>query len=320
MAGSRGAPSGDSGRPTRATTRGVGRVAAPGTVRNRALTIGQVGATGTPRPVRNCAFSYAQMAATAAPQESSTNNNNNSNLGTNAQQPNAQQPNASAATLVPTLNPPKPSLDLRWRGVSNKKRIEKWDDCRAGQIVYAAVHTTDIESETAARNRDSLRTRDGDWVFSKRRPLVVLWRYDEVFFALPVYSHQNTGIPVERKHEYISLGHIGSSNAEIIQQGLEKYPMLTAVTENFRFREGSSVHLPGGVKVKYGSKARVIGAIGTNDWRRLVNTWQMLAGVSITDFRDYVDRVDRGERFNGFDHVNGGPPPPPPDPPGGPPR
>lgn len=280
MAGSRGT-SGNSGRAARGSTRsdgrpsgrGISRVPAPGTVRGRG-------------------FSYAQMAATGAAQGSSANNNNSNTVTLRPQGNNARQPNASAASLA------------RWRGVSNKGRINQRDDCRPGQIVFAPVHTTDIVSDRS-QNRDSIRHRDGYSIFSKKRPLVVLWRYDEVFFALPLYTHQGNGIPVERKHEYIRLGHIGTSNAEQITQWLETHPMLTVVKGGtFTFKPNSAVHLPGGVNVKYGENSVVIGAIGTDDWRRLVQIWQDLAGVSVTDFGDYVDKVDSGERFDAYDHVH----------------
>lgn len=152
---------------------------------------------------------------------------------------------------------------------------------KPGDIIRVALHTTNV-------NANIDMEKDGDRVtrtclgpvYSKARPMVVLWLHQNHMFVAPMFTNGGTSLGHRSDiHEYVCVKEQG--NQEFVNEGV--YPELVAVSKTKPMHPKSRVHLAGGCNVRYQEKIEVIGALTDESVTALIKRWQNFAEEAITE-------------------------------------
>lgn len=117
------------------------------------------------------------------------------------------------------------------------------DDYAIGEIIWVPWHSSNNNPQVP-RDDPHMGYNIIGAIFSKRRMVVVLWKYNEVTFCVPIFSHNKTGLqnkPTWLKEEYVVVRNVGDEEFE--NQGV--YPPAEAKC-NRKIDKNSVVWVAGG--------------------------------------------------------------------------
>lgn len=130
-------------------------------------------------------------------------------------------------------------------------------------------------------------------IYTKIRPMVILWVYYDKAFAAPIYTNNGRGLqafPQQKKDEFVPIVKQGdkSRDTESVYAPLEAViPWLA---------EPSNVSLTGGVNVDFEDRIRVIGHLTGDSHVALCDLWQTLANGKYELVLGYLKGLKGGKQ------------------------
>ncbi|KAK3713079.1 hypothetical protein LTR37_008764 [Vermiconidia calcicola] len=158
------------------------------------------------------------------------------------------------------------------------------EDFQKGDIISAPFHTPNLDPNVNLADQRLTRTIEGP-AYSKRRMLIVLWKYEQAMYCLPLFSFGKRGIsakPVFLRHEFVSVkneDHDYHFPTEPFQNhGV--YEPVEVLTKLKPLDVTTSVHIAGGVKLDCCEDIKKVGRLTFSGYKRLLKIWQDLSDAS----------------------------------------
>lgn len=168
----------------------------------------------------------------------------------------------------------------------------KKSDFKPGHIVNVPLHLTNHDW-----NADSkyVLTNSESTIFSKRRPMIILWVAENHFFALCMFTHGGKGIGAfteEKQASYINVKRQG--DLMFTQHG--QHPPLEMAKCSMNAKAESAVNLYAGVKVDIKEDVEFKGNLTADSHRRLLAQWSILAEKAARDAEDRMRGIEEMDK------------------------
>ncbi|KAF2172225.1 hypothetical protein M409DRAFT_49949 [Zasmidium cellare ATCC 36951] len=152
-----------------------------------------------------------------------------------------------------------------------------------GDVVSLPYHVANMNPE---RKEDDpgLHLSEFGPVLSKRRMVIILFKYKDIMFCVPLYSF--TGRDIESRHpevieQYIQLINMYDDMSKFAGKGKYEPIKFRHVHRGQGLNECTTVHITGGKTVSWQEDIELVGRLTKPSYTRLMKLWR--------DFNDVAD-------------------------------
>lgn len=158
-----------------------------------------------------------------------------------------------------------------------------------GTIIIAPYHVTNFNRDV--RDDDVHLLRGTPPVYSKTRPMVILWVYHDKLFVAPIFTDGGRGMlsrhNQEKKDELMTVVEVGDRSRDDELQNAVLEAVGTSIAP------GSHVSLSGGYNVDLAEEIRIIGHLTEASQDGLMTTWFTVASGRYLQAARYIEDLRR---------------------------
>lgn len=151
-------------------------------------------------------------------------------------------------------------------------------DFNKGDVISVPFHVNNM-NPSATFSDPSLRETEEGPVYTKRRMLVVLFKYKEGMLCLPLYSFGGRGIVAKAKPQdlldhYVCLKDL--KHANFINGGPNLPIDFVHANPYDQLSRATTIHLAGGIRVHWQEYVGLVGRLTREGYSRLLKQWKEL--------------------------------------------
>lgn len=151
-------------------------------------------------------------------------------------------------------------------------------DFNKGDVISVPFHVNNMNPNATFDDRSLRETEEGP-VYTKRRMLVVLFKYEEGMLCLPLYSFGGRGIvakarPVDYREHYVCLRDL--KHLDFVNGGKTPPVDFVHASPYDRLSRATTIHLSGAIRVHWEEYIGLVGRLTKEGYLRLLKRWKEL--------------------------------------------
>ncbi|CZT18628.1 uncharacterized protein RCC_04472 [Ramularia collo-cygni] len=155
-------------------------------------------------------------------------------------------------------------------------------DFNKGDVISVPFHVNNMNPDAKFSDPSLRETGEGP-VYTKRRMLVVLFKYKEGMHCLPLYSFGSRGMkakltPFDTRDHYVCLRDI--KHSDFVNEGSNAPVDFVHSNPYDQLSRETTIHLAGGIRVHWEEYIGVVGRLTKEGYLRLLKHWKVLQQVA----------------------------------------